>query len=136
MLTRNKLLGLGVLTYLLGMLIFLIVNCLRFLILPKIQDWQLFSFNFFGNLMFYGIAILLYLFAASIVALNKIKSYMVIVFILLSFDIISILISGQSIWISIFANMKSDENYILLAYPLVLVVSYFLSKRILKVNFE
>ena len=88
-----------------------------------------------GCLLFYGVAILPYLLFASLIKLDNIKPYMLIAVILLNVELISFLISGQSIIATILTSMKSSENYILIAYPLVLLMSYFISKRILKINF-
>jgi len=133
--SRKKLFSLGILTYLLGILLFLIVSYIMFILLPKIKDWELFSFNFYGSLLFYGVATLPYLLFASLIKLDKVKSYMVIAVILLSVELISFIISGQSIIVTILTSMKSSENYILIAYPLVLLISYFISKRILRIKF-
>jgi hypothetical protein len=133
--SRKKLFSLGILTYTLGILLFTIVSYAMFILLPKIKDWELFSFNFYGCLLFYGVAILPYLLFASLIKLDNIKPYMLIAVILLNVELISFLISGQSIIATILTSMKSSENYILIAYPLVLLMSYFISKRILKINF-
>ena len=44
--SRKKLFSLGILTYTLGILLFTIVSYAMFILLPKIKDWELFSFNF------------------------------------------------------------------------------------------
>lgn len=133
--SRKKLFKLGILTYVLGILLFLIVCYVMFILLPKIKDWELFSFNFYGSLLFYSVAILPYFLFTSLIKLDKVKSYMVIAVILLSVELISFIISGQSIMATILTSWKSRENYILIAYPLVLLISYFISKRLLKINF-
>jgi hypothetical protein len=51
---------------------------------------------------------------------------------LVSMEIVSLLIAGESIMISIFTTMIKDKNYILLAYPSLLVICYYISKKILK----
>ncbi len=133
--SRKKLVGLGILTYVLGIVIFLVISYLVLVFLPEIEDWELFGFNFYGVLLFYGVAILPYLLFASLIKLDKVKTYLVLGVMFLSVELISFLMSGQSIIISIFTDMLDNENYILIAYPLTLLISYFISKRILRVKF-
>ncbi len=133
---RKKLFGLGILTYALGVVLFLIVNYLVFIVLPKIEDWELFSFNFYGSLLLYGLAIIPYILFALLIKLNIVKSYIIIVVLILSVELISFLVAGQSIIVTILTSMKSNGNYILIAYPLILLISYFVSKRILRVSFN
>ncbi|MCC4230056.1 hypothetical protein [Zunongwangia profunda] len=133
--SRKKLVGLGILTYVLGIVIFLVISYLVLVFLPEIEDWELFGFNFYSVLLFYGVAILPYLLFASLIKLDKVKTYLVLGVMFLSVELISFLMSGQSIIISIFTDMLDNENYILIAYPLTLLISYFISKRILRVKF-
>lgn len=133
--SRKKLFGLGVLTYVLAIILFLIISYTTFVILPEIEDWELFSFNFYAVLLFYGIAILPYLLFASLIKLGILKNYLVLGVIILSVELISLVISGQSIMASIFTDMLENKNYILIAYPLTILISYFISKRALKIKF-
>lgn len=132
---RKKLFSLGVLTYILSILLFLTISFVIFILLPKISDWELFSFNLYGGLLFYGLAILPYSLFASFVKLDKVKSYIIIVVLLFSTELVALVISGKSILLAIITSMVKDENYILLAYPLVLIMSYFIIKRILRISF-
>ena len=117
------------------MSLLLIKRRLVLVFLPEIEDWELFGFNFYSVLLFYGVAILPYLLFASLIKLDKVKTYLVLGVMFLSVELISFLMSGQSIIISIFTDMLDNENYILIAYPLTLLISYFISKRILRVKF-
>ncbi|WP_108808292.1 hypothetical protein [Aquimarina spinulae] len=132
---RKKIVGLGFLTYLLGIIIFLLVSYLVFIVTPKHEDWELFTFNMFGCLLIYGAAIIPYLMFFLLTNFKKIKNYLVIIVLILSIELVSLVITQESIIISILTTMVTDKNYILIAYPLVIVFSYIISKRFLNVKF-
>ena len=132
---RKKIIGLGFLTYLLGIIIFLLANYLMFIVIPKYKDWELFSFNLFGCLILYGSAIIPYLMFFLLINLKKIKNYLVIIVLLLSIELMSLVITKESIIISILTTMVVNKNYILIVYPLAIVLSYIVSKKFLNIKF-
>jgi hypothetical protein len=132
MTSKKKLITLGALTYLLSIALFQIVNYISFIIIPKHKDWELFSFNFYGSILFFGLAMIPYALLILLINKKRIKYSIIVLIMLVSMEIVSLLIAGESIMISIFTTMIKDKNYILLAYPSLLVICYYISKKILK----
>ena len=98
-------------------------NCLMFLVFTKINDWELFSYNFFGSFIIYSLSFLIYFILS--LFLNFIISNFVfkLLTLLLLVDFVSLLIAEKSMILTIFTNMIKDKNYILIFYPLSIFIS-------------
>ncbi|TCI84446.1 hypothetical protein [Tenacibaculum sp. M341] len=133
---RKKIILLGTLTYILGLILFNIFNYTLNIVLPEFKDWELFSFNFYGSLLFYIISMVLYIILFILVKTLKINSLILLVILVLLPEIPAIFMAGNSIIISIFTTMVKDQNYTLLLYPLTIIIAYFLSKKIIDLKMK
>lgn len=130
---KKKILLIGIYTYILGLILFNLFNFLFFIFLNEISDWELFSYNFYGSLVYYSGAMVIFSFLPFLFNLNKVSSLLIILLILL-IEIPCIIVNGESLYITIFTSMISDNNYILLLYPSALIITYQISKRLVIVS--
>ena len=137
MITKKKLAGLGFATYGLATALIISISFFVFILYPRIEDWELFSYNFYGAVLIYGGSVIPFLVFTYLVKLEKLNSLLIIAVLIASAELVSLIISGgELVLLSIFTTMFKDENYILLAYPLSLVLSYFIMSKLLKVDFS
>jgi|GEM_PF-4332960 len=121
----NKLNVISTRTYLIAIPIFLILNFLKFIVIPKIADWELFSFNLYTCLILFIISSLIF-FLLGLIIKRRINIYIIFALTMILPDIISLTLSGESIYINIFTSMVRNDNYILIAYPVSLIISFLI----------
>lgn len=119
-------------TYVIGIVIFNVMNYLIFIAFPKVKDWELFSYNFYGSLIFYSISAVLFYLISWIYDIEKLGEIKASIILIVLLDISSILVAGQSILLTIVTTMISDRNYILVFYPIIILITYKVSKVIIK----
>lgn len=113
--------GFSVRWYFITLIIFNCFSCLIFLVFTKNNDWELFSFNFFGSFIIYTLSFLVYFILSLFLNFINSNSLFRLITLLVLIDLVSLFIAEKSIALSIFTNMVKDENYILLFYPLSLI---------------
>lgn len=124
---RNKLKTIGIATYLAAIPIFLVLSFLLFIAFSKIIDWELFSFNLYTCMVLFLLSSLVcFLLSFGIKQMNN---YLLAALVMILPDLISLIVSGDSIYVNIFSTMVKDDNYILLAYPISLLVSFFIISK-------
>ena len=137
MTSRKKLVGLGFTTYGLATALIISVSYFVFILYPRIEDWELFSYNFYGAVMIHGVSLIPFLLFVYLIKLEKLNSFLVLAVLIVSAELASLVISGgESILLTIFSSMLKDENYMLLVYPFSLVASFFIMRKLLKIDFN
>lgn len=134
MINQKKIIGLGTLSYIISIIILLLSSYVIFILLGSNEDWELFSFNFFAAIGFYGLSILLLTVTSFIIKKLKIDNIIFLILLLILLEISSLIIAKDSITLRIFSTMIEDKNWILLMYPIAVILSFFISKRILKID--
>lgn len=125
---------LSIFIYLISIILFNIINYIYFIIYPRIEDWELFSYNFFGSLIFFISSAILFSIFLLILNNKKLNEYLISITLIILLEVSSILIASQSILYTIATTMIEDSNYILIFYPIVILFSYQFCKRVLKID--
>jgi hypothetical protein len=132
----NKNIKLVIMTYLLGILMFNILSYLINIIIPNNADWEIFSFNLFGSLSFYGIALIIFIGLSFIISFDKIKKIILLLFLIFLVEISCLLITSESITFELLKIISLEKNksynYTLLLYPTTLLTTFIISIIILK----
>ena len=134
MITQKKLAGLGFGTYGLATALVISVSYLVLIFFPRIEDWELFSYNFYGSIFIYGLALFFYLIFLSLIKPDRIKWYSIFLVLFIGMEVSALVQAGASITFSIFTTMVMDENYILLAYPIFLILSFVIFLKLLRID--
>ena len=107
--------------YLQLVVIFNLINFVIHIVLNKVADWELFSYNFFGSIIVYLlVSILCYLFWRVFPKAIFHPLFGVLLLVFLEFSFLTI--SGTSLTYAILNHMLAEQNYILLLYPFCLIL--------------
>lgn len=135
MINRKELIFLGLCTYGIATVLMLILNYVWYIYIPNFEDWEFFSYNFYATFFMYGICTVLFLLFASIVSLEKIRSYLVILFLLICFELSAFFVVDGSFTATFFTVMINEGEYIYVAYPICILIGYCISAIIFRKNF-
>ena len=109
-------------SYLFLILIFTVINFLIHIVSNKIANWEFFSYNFFGSIIVYLLVsifcYLLFMIFPKVIYHPVYGLFFLLIFLELSF----FLISGTSLSYVILKYMVPEKNYIMLFYPLCLIL--------------
>lgn len=128
---------LGLSTYLLAMIFFSIFTYLEFIIIPDNENWEMFSYSIYGNISFYGLAIVLYIIISYIINLNKFNDYILLLILILLIELSTLIITQKSLVVSAYEEfLKEGNNYNIILYPILVIVFFFICRIILGLNLK
>lgn len=116
--------------WILSLILFNIVNLIVNLMFEKFPDWELFTYHLFYSFLSYFISCLLQLILNRI--FHSIIKHRVLCFlsILFCLEISFLLTSGISMSYTILKFAWSDENYMMIFYPIsILIIKIFMINR-------
>jgi hypothetical protein len=117
----------GTSTYLLAIVIFNLFNSFIFLYLPEFKDWELFSFNLYGSFVFYFVSLIILLIISLLFKKNNLNKFILLFILIVLPEVPAYLLVDEFIIKSIIKTIvEKSENYILLFYPISIIISYFL----------
>jgi hypothetical protein len=103
-------------TYILAEVLLLLSFGSYFLLFTKTQDWEMFSYNFYGSFMLFSISCLIALLLKLLFKINKLAVIGVMLFIIP--DLVSRIV-GSSIYMTILKN-----NFVNIIYPLSVIIAF------------
>lgn len=138
MITRKKIITLGISTYSLSVLLLILYNYSIYIIIPEIKNWEAFSYSFYGGFIFYGFGMILYAILMLIIDYKKMKNLSTLILMLLLLEISVLLFLKESITITIVKSFlkENDNEYQFIIFPIVIIVSYFIFKKVLRISFK
>ncbi len=120
---------LGVRTYSLAIVIFNLFNSIVFLFYPKVKDWELFSYNFYGCLLFFFLSMILFSITSFLSRFLKFNSLFLLLIMIFLIEISAFIIADTSIAKLILDIVTGkNNNYIMMFYPLSVIISYVFVK--------
>jgi len=131
---QKKIIGLGFISYAIATIIVLISSYVLHVLMPEHEDWELFSFNLFGSITLFAASIVLLAISSFILKNIKLSKVLFLIILIVLLEISSIAIAGNSIILTIFTTMAKDNNWIMIAYPIAVVLGYLISMRIINIK--
>ena len=126
-------LKLGFMTYFITFIVFNLFNSIVFLIKPEFKDWELFSYNLYGSLLFLilgGVLFSLFLIANKYF---KIKNKLVVLIIMYCLIEIPVFLMTGTLISKVIVKtiLGQGKNYIMIFYPLSLILGYIASNKLI-----
>ncbi len=135
MISQKKIIGLGFLSYGIASVIVLISSYILLVLLPKHEDWELFSYNLYGSIILFTASIVLLAISSFFMKNIKLNNVLILIILIILLEVSSIIIAENSIILTVFTTMAEDGSWFLIAYPVAIVIGYFISKKALKITF-